>query len=135
MDAQEDLIAAPPLTSTFTDEIPDDEPFTGPKEVGDAKPMRGWAYLLLWLPAACDLTGTTVRVVVVAAAAVVGSRCAVRQKPPFFSMCRLRGAQAGGPGEWKLRVCATRIAHTYEALFFSILFSPSGPAAGASFAP
>ena len=59
-DADEDLITAPPLTSTFTDEIPGGEPAAGSKAVGDAKPMRGWAYLLLWLPAACDLTGTTV---------------------------------------------------------------------------
>ena len=35
----------------------EDEAFA-PKD--EAKPMRGWAYLLLWLPAACDLTGTTV---------------------------------------------------------------------------
>jgi hypothetical protein len=27
----------------------------------DGRPLRGWAVLLLWLPAACDLTGTTVR--------------------------------------------------------------------------
>lgn len=25
------------------------------------QPLQGWKYLLLWLPAACDLTGTTVR--------------------------------------------------------------------------
>ena len=59
-DAQEDLIAAPRLTSTFTDELPDTEQLAVPKALGEAKPMRGWAYLLLWLPAACDLTGTTV---------------------------------------------------------------------------
>jgi len=29
-----------------------------PKASGP-KPMKGWSYLLLWLPAACDLTGTT----------------------------------------------------------------------------
>ena len=59
-DADEDLIAAPRLTSTFTDEIPDSEQLAGPKVLGEAKPMRGWAYLLLWLPALADLTGTTV---------------------------------------------------------------------------
>lgn len=59
-DAEEDLLAAPTLTSTFTDEIPGDVQAAGSKAVEDTKPMRGWAYLLLWLPAACDLTGTTV---------------------------------------------------------------------------
>ena len=54
-------MAAPRLTSTFTeDDFPQDETLVGPKELTDAKPMRGLAYLLLWLPAACDLTGTTV---------------------------------------------------------------------------
>lgn len=60
--ADEDLIAAPRLTSTFTDDLPDSEQLAGPKVRGEAKPMRGWAYLLLWAPAACDLTGTTVSV-------------------------------------------------------------------------
>jgi len=26
-----------------------------------ARPLSGWKVLLLWIPAACDLTGTTVR--------------------------------------------------------------------------
>lgn len=32
-----------------------------PKELTPSKELSGWKVLLLWLPAACDLTGTTVR--------------------------------------------------------------------------
>lgn len=57
-------MAAPRLTSTFIDDSDarEENIITGAKEVGEAKPMRGLAYLLLWFPAACDLTGTTVSV-------------------------------------------------------------------------
>ncbi|KAI0689135.1 hypothetical protein BC835DRAFT_275775 [Cytidiella melzeri] len=52
----EDL-RGPPLT-----EIEAEDGVLGgeiPKTSHTMEPMRGWAYLLLWLPAACDLTGTT----------------------------------------------------------------------------
>ncbi|GJE86894.1 DMT family transporter [Phanerochaete sordida] len=54
-DAQQDLLSAPPLASV--DGAVEDESFALKDE--ETRPMRGWAYLLLWLPAACDLTGTT----------------------------------------------------------------------------
>lgn len=37
-----------------------DDTERAPKDTLGAQPMHGWRYLLLWLPAACDLTGTTV---------------------------------------------------------------------------
>lgn len=37
-----------------------DDTERAPKDALAAQPMHGWRYLLLWLPAACDLTGTTV---------------------------------------------------------------------------
>lgn len=57
-DANEDLLAPPLTASADVGGLSGDVP----KEVGAPKHMRGWAYLLLWLPAACDLTGTTVSV-------------------------------------------------------------------------
>lgn len=32
------------------------------KQESEALPLTGWKVLLLWIPAACDLTGTTVRI-------------------------------------------------------------------------
>ena len=37
-----------------TDSVPDLHKFDSPR------PLQGWKILLLWIPAACDLTGTTV---------------------------------------------------------------------------
>ena len=40
----------------------EEEPATGAKAEIPQAPLDGWKVLLLWFPAACDLTGTTVRV-------------------------------------------------------------------------
>ena len=39
----------------------EEEPATGAKAVTPQAHLHGWKVLLLWFPAACDLTGTTVR--------------------------------------------------------------------------
>ncbi|KAI0086329.1 hypothetical protein BDY19DRAFT_960848 [Irpex rosettiformis] len=59
--ADDEDLRAPTLTSTFVDSEADDAELEGPgpKAAHALKPMRGWAYLLLWLPSFCDLTGTT----------------------------------------------------------------------------
>ena len=54
-DAEEDLLA-PPLTGADSEDAPKESANHG------TEPMHGWLYLLLWLPAACDLTGTTVSI-------------------------------------------------------------------------
>lgn len=45
------------------DEVSSSDTTHPAKDFPDASPQRlhGWRYLLLWFPAACDLTGTTVR--------------------------------------------------------------------------
>lgn len=42
-----------------SDSEQDDHPQT--KSASPSQQLRGWKLLLLWFPAACDLTGTTVR--------------------------------------------------------------------------
>ncbi len=57
LDADDADLRAPALTSSLVD---DEDDLDAPKAGHRLKPMRGWAYLLLWLPSFCDLTGTTV---------------------------------------------------------------------------
>ncbi|KAI0818955.1 hypothetical protein BC629DRAFT_1278834 [Irpex lacteus] len=56
LDADDADLRAPALTSSLVD---DEDDLDTPKAGHRLKPMRGWAYLLLWLPSFCDLTGTT----------------------------------------------------------------------------
>ena len=62
--ADDEDLHAPALTPTFVDSDAEDGELGGaaPKTAHALKPMRGWAYPLLWLPSFCDLTGTTVSI-------------------------------------------------------------------------
>lgn len=96
----EDDLLAPPLTENGAEHVI-------PKELApESRPMHGWRYLLLWLPAACDLTGTTVSLKYTRTR-LFGS-VGARFPSPVTGACAPRSFLPC----WK--VCAFRVTHIFR---------------------